>query len=253
MKGVVALVTGGASGLGRGTVERFIKNGVRVVIGDLPTSKGNELAKKLGSNVVFSPLDVTCEQDVKDALELTKTKFGKLDVVVNAAGIGYAEKVYNLKNNKTHDLSTFYRVMNINTIGTFNVIRLSVGMIGKNKPNDDGQRGVIINTASCAAFDGQMGQAAYSASKSSIVGMTLPLARDLSLTGIRVVTIAPGIFDTPMLRQLPDKVLDSLSSSVPFPKRLGYADEYAHLVQTIIENPMINAETIRLDGALRMQ
>ncbi|KAF7992126.1 hypothetical protein HCN44_001451 [Aphidius gifuensis] len=253
LKSVVALVTGGASGLGRGTVERFIKHGARVVVADLPTSKGSELAKELGPNVIFSPLDVTSEQDVKDALQLTKEKFGKLDVVVNAAGIGYAEKVYNLKKKQTHDLSTFARVMNVNTVGSFNVIRLSVGLMGENKPNDDGQRGVVINTASCAAFDGQMGQAAYSASKAGIVGMTLPLARDLALIGIRVVTIAPGIFDTPMLRQLPDKIRESLAQSVPFPKRLGYTDEYAQMVQTIVENPMINAETIRLDGALRMQ
>nr|AAY63981.1 3-hydroxyacyl-CoA dehydrogenase [Lysiphlebus testaceipes] len=253
LKGVVTLVTGGASGLGRGTVERFVKHGAKVIIGDLPTSKGNELAKDLGSNVVFSPLDVTSEQDVNDALEIAKTKFGKLDVVVNAAGIAAAHKVYNFNKDLCHDLDTFARIINVNTVGTFNVIRLSVGLMGKNTPNIDGQRGVIVNTASVAAFDGQMGQAAYSASKAGVVGMTLPLARDLASVGIRVVTIAPGLFDTPMLQTLPDKVRKFLADTVPFPKRLGNPDEYAQLVQSIVENPLINAETIRLDGGLRMQ
>ncbi|KAF7990162.1 hypothetical protein HCN44_009897 [Aphidius gifuensis] len=253
LKGVVTLVTGGASGLGRGTVERFVKHGAKVIIGDLPTSKGNNLAKELGSDVVFSPLDVTSEQDVKDALEMAKTKFGKLDVVVNAAGVAAAHKVYNFNKGLSHDLSTFSRIINVNTVGTFNVIRLSVGLMGENTPNIDGQRGVIVNTASVAAFDGQMGQAAYSASKAGVVGMTLPLARDLASVGIRVVTIAPGLFDTPMLQSLPDKVRKFLADTVPFPKRLGNPDEYAQLVQAIVENPLINAETIRLDGGLRMQ
>lgn len=176
-----------------------------------------------------------------------------MDVVVNAAGIAAAHKVYNFNKNQSHDYATFARVINVNTIGTFNVIRLSVGLMGQNTPNADGQRGVIVNTASVAAFDGQMGQAAYSASKAGVVGMTLPLARDLASVGIRVVTIAPGLFDTPMLQSLPDKVRKFLAETVPFPKRLGHPDEYAQMVQAIVENPLLNAETIRLDGGLRMQ
>ncbi|OXU22867.1 hypothetical protein TSAR_017043 [Trichomalopsis sarcophagae] len=251
--GVVTLVTGGASGLGRGTVERFIKQGGKVVIGDLPSSKGNDLAKELGDSAVFVPLDVTSEKDVQLAVSTAKEKFGRLDVLVNAAGIAVAHKTYNSNKKMAHSLEDFERVLKVNTIGTFNAIRLSVGAMVENEPNVDGQRGVIINTASVAAFDGQIGQAAYSASKGAVVGMTLPIARDLSRDGIRVVTIAPGLFDTPMLAALPDKVRHFLAKSVPFPQRLGKADDYAHLVQSIVENPMINGETIRLDGALRMQ
>ncbi|KAK0181171.1 hypothetical protein PV327_003477 [Microctonus hyperodae] len=253
LKGLVTLVTGGASGLGRGTVERFAKHGAKVIIGDLPTSKGNELANELGSDVVFSPMDVTSTADVTKALEVAKEKFGKLDVLVNSAGIAAAFKVYNFNKNIPHDLETFARVIQVNTIGTFNVIRLSVALMGVNAPNADGQRGVIVNTASVAAFDGQMGQTAYSASKGGIVGMTLPLARDLSCQGIRVCTIAPGLFDTPLLQSLPEKVRTFLAKSIPFPQRLGNPDEYAQLVQSIVENPLLNGETIRLDGALRMQ
>ncbi|XP_015585945.1 3-hydroxyacyl-CoA dehydrogenase type-2 [Cephus cinctus] len=253
LKGVVALVTGGASGLGRGTVERFIKQGAKVVIADLPASKGNSIAQELGESAIFSPTDVTSETDVEQTLAVTKEKFGKLDVAVNAAGIGIAHKTYNSNKKQAHSLADFERVIKINTIGTFNVIRLSVGLMIENTPNEDGQRGVIINTASVAAFEGQMGQAAYSASKGAIVGMTLPIARDLSRDGIRVVTIAPGLFDTPLLQSLPDKVRTFLAKSIPFPQRLGKPDEYAHLVQAIVENPLLNGETIRIDGALRMQ
>lgn len=184
---------------------------------------------------------------------MTKEKFGKLNAVVNAAGIAKAFKVYNFNKNVAHQLEDFQKVLEVNTTGTFNVIRLSVSLMGKNEPNVDGERGVIVNTASVAAYDGQMGQAAYSASKGAIVAMTLPLARDLSCVGIRVVTIAPGLFDTPLLAQLPDKVRSFLAKSIPFPQRLGYPDEYAQLAQHIISNPLLNGETIRLDGALRMQ
>ncbi|XP_015125773.1 3-hydroxyacyl-CoA dehydrogenase type-2 [Diachasma alloeum] len=253
LKNVVALVTGGASGLGRGTVERFVRNGAKVIIADLPVSKGKEVAAELGENAVFTPVDVRSEADVTQAVEMAKEKFGRLDAVVNAAGIAAAIRVYNFKKNCSHDLETFSRVIEINTIGTFNVIRLSVGLIGANTPNEDGQRGVIVNTASVAAFDGQIGQAAYSASKAGVVGMTLPLARDLSSQGIRVCTIAPGLFETPMLQGLPDKVRNFLAKSIPFPQRLGKPDEYAQLVESIILNPMMNGETIRLDGGLRMQ
>ncbi|XP_043286766.1 3-hydroxyacyl-CoA dehydrogenase type-2 [Venturia canescens] len=254
LKGIVTLVTGGASGLGRGTVERFVKHGAKVVIADLPTSQGNSIANELGeANAIFAPVDVTSESDVTAALEMVKNKFGKLDVVVNAAGVAVAFKTYNFNKKRAHSLEDFARVLTVNTVGTFNVIRLSVGLIGENEPNVDGQRGVVINTASVAAYDGQIGQAAYSASKGAIVGMTLPLARDLSTHGIRVVTIAPGLFDTPLLGSLPPKVRSFLCKSVPFPQRLGSPDEYAQLVQSIVENPLLNGETIRLDGALRMQ
>ncbi|XP_076241726.1 hydroxysteroid 17-beta dehydrogenase 10 [Calliopsis andreniformis] len=253
MKGLVALVTGGASGLGLGTVQRFMKEGAKVVIADLPTSKGNQIAQELGDSVIFSPMDVTSEQDVNATLELTKNNFCKLDVVVNAAGIACAFKTFNVNKNLPHSLEDFQRIINVNTVGTFNVIRLSVGLMFNNTPNEDGQRGVVINTASVAAYEGQMGQAAYSASKGAIVGMTLPIARDLAKGGIRVVTIAPGLFDTPLLQSLPEKVRAFLMKTVPFPQRLGKPDEYAQLAQHIVENPFLNGEIIRLDGALRMQ
>ncbi|XP_023020368.2 hydroxysteroid 17-beta dehydrogenase 10 isoform X2 [Leptinotarsa decemlineata] len=254
IKGAVSLVTGGASGLGKATVERLVQQGSRVVLCDLPTSKGNEIAKSIGEDkVIFAPVNVTSEEDVSNALSLTKEKFGKLDNVVNCAGIGVAFKTYNFNKKAPHKLEDFMKVVMTNTIGTFNVIRLSVGLIGDNEPDKNGGRGVIVNTASVAAFDGQMGQAAYSASKGAIVGMTLPIARDLASQGIRVVTIAPGLFNTPLFENLPEKVTAFLSKSVPFPQRLGYPDEFAQLVQSIIENPMLNGETIRLDGALRMQ
>ncbi|XP_077982162.1 3-hydroxyacyl-CoA dehydrogenase type-2-like [Glandiceps talaboti] len=253
LKNLVGLVTGGASGLGRGTVDRLIKQGARVVIVDLPGSDGENIAKSLGENCCFSPADVTSETDVTNAIQLAKSSFGRLDIAVNCAGIGVAFKTYNFNKDRPHLLEDFQKVLNVNTAGTFNVIRLAAGEIGKNEPDADGQRGVIINTASIAAFDGQMGQVAYSASKGGIVGMTLPAARDLASQGIRVNTIAPGLFDTPLLAGLPEKVRTFLARQVPFPSRLASPDEFAHLVQFIIENPMLNGETIRLDGALRMQ
>ncbi|XP_014608684.1 PREDICTED: 3-hydroxyacyl-CoA dehydrogenase type-2-like [Polistes canadensis] len=252
LKNTVALITGGASGLGRGTVLRFVKEGAKVTIADLPSSKGQELASQLKNQAIFVPTDVTSEEDVLNALKVTKTNFGKLTAVVNAAGIGYAHKTYDFNKNQPHQLDEFTKVIKVNTFGTFNVIRLAVGLIGENTPNEDGARGVIINTASVAAYDGQMGQAAYSASKAAIVGMTLPIARDLSRHGIRIVTIAPGLFDTPLFATLPDKVRNSLCKMIPFPQRLGKPDEYAHLAQHIIENTLLNGETIRLDGAIRM-
>ncbi|XP_054013479.1 3-hydroxyacyl-CoA dehydrogenase type-2 [Hylaeus anthracinus] len=253
MKGLVALVTGGASGLGLGTAQRFVKEGAKVVIADLPTSKGNVVANEIGQSAMFIPMDVTSESDVTNALESTKKNFGKLNVLVNAAGIACAYKAYNFGKQRPHLLEDFQKVLNVNTVGTFNVIRLAAGVMYENTPNEDGQRGVIINTASVAAYDGQMGQAAYAASKGGIVAMTLPLARDFSKGGIRVVTIAPGLFDTPLLQSLPDKVKSFLQKTVPFPQRLGKPDEYAQLAQHIVENPLLNGEVIRLDGALRMQ
>ncbi|XP_018332627.1 3-hydroxyacyl-CoA dehydrogenase type-2 isoform X2 [Agrilus planipennis] len=200
LKGTVSLVTGGASGLGKATVERLIQQGGRVVICDLPASKGNEVAKELGDNCVFAPVDVTSEKDVADALSLTKDKFGKLNNLISCAGIAVAFKTFNSNKKLPHKLEDFAKVVNVNVIGTFNVIRLAVGLMIENAPDENGQRGVIINTASIAAYDGQKGQAAYAASKAGIVGMTLPIARDLSNDGIRVCTIAPGLFDTPLIR-----------------------------------------------------
>ncbi|KAK2157585.1 hypothetical protein LSH36_188g02026 [Paralvinella palmiformis] len=252
-QGIVSLVTGGASGLGRATVERFVREGARVVICDLPKSHGEKLAQELGSNATFSPTDVTSEEDVKKAMETAKKQFGGLNVAVNCAGIGVAVVTYNAGKDRVHKLEEFQRVINVNLVGTFNVIRLAAQLINQNEPNADGQRGVIVNTASVAAFDGQRGQAAYSASKGGIVGMTLPIARDLASRGIRVNTIAPGLFDTPLLGELPEKVRKFLATSVPFPQKLGVPDEFAHLVQFLVENPMMNGEVIRIDGGIRMQ
>lgn len=246
------MVTGGASGLGRATVERFVKSGSRVVLCDLPSSQGNQVAKELGDNVIFVPVDVTSEADVQTALQAAKNKFGRLDVTVNCAGTAVAFKTFNFNKKLPHKLEDFARVLTVNTVGTFNVIRLSSGLIGENEPNQDGQRGVIVNTASVAAYDGQIGQAAYAASKAAVVGMTLPIARDLSTQGIRICTIAPGLFDTPMLQSLPDKVRAFLAKTVPFPQRLGNPSEFAQMVEAIVDNPLLNGETIRLDGALRM-
>ena len=253
LKGITGLVTGGASGLGRATAERLVQQGGRVVICDLPKTEGASLADKLGENAVFAPTDVTSEEDLTKALEIVQEKFKRLDVLVNCAGIGIAARTYNFKKNAPHSLEDFKKTLLVNTGGTFNAIRLSVGLMGKNEPGEDGQRGVIVNTASVAAFDGQIGQAAYSASKGGIVGMTLPIARDLASQGIRVCTIAPGLFNTPLLAALPAKVKAALSQTVPFPSRLGNPEEYAQLVEAIINNRMLNGETIRLDGALRMQ
>lgn len=254
LKGSISLVTGGASGLGKATVERLIQQGGRVVLCDLPVSKGDEVAKSFSEgNCTFVPVDITKEADVENALNITKEKFGKLNHVVNCAGVGVAFKTYNFNKKRPHSLEDFARVVQVNTIGTFNVIRLAVGLIAENEAMQDGQKGVIINTASVAAYEGQMGQAAYSASKGAIVGMTLPIARDLASQGIRVCTIAPGLFNTPLFDSLPEKVVQFLAKSIPFPQRLGHPPEFAMLVQSIIENPMLNGEVIRLDGALRMQ
>ncbi|XP_061195398.1 3-hydroxyacyl-CoA dehydrogenase type-2-like [Saccostrea echinata] len=251
LKGLVSLVTGGASGLGRATVERFTKQGARVILCDLPSSDGEQVAKSL-ENCTFFPADITSEAEVKEVLKSTMTDYKKLDILVNCAGIGVARKTYNIHKNKPHPLDEFERVLKVNTLGTFNVIRQAVVLMAQNEPNEDQARGVIVNTSSVAAFDGQMGQVAYSASKAAIAGMTLPLARDLGEYGIRVCTICPGVFDTPLLAALPQKAIDALTSTVVFPKRLGNPDEFAQMCQTIVENPYLNGETIRLDGALRM-
>ncbi|XP_005741114.1 3-hydroxyacyl-CoA dehydrogenase type-2 [Pundamilia nyererei] len=253
VKGMVGLVTGGASGLGRATVERLVQSGASAVIVDLPSSDGQAVAASLGNRCAFAPADVTSEAEVRSAVSLAKEKFGKLDLAVNCAGIAVAAKTYNFKKDLPHSLEDFQRIINVNIAGSFNVIRLAAGEMGKNEPDADGHRGCIINTASVAAFDGQVGQAAYSASKGGIVGMTLPIARDLAPVGIRVITIAPGLFSTPLLAGLPEKVRSFLARQVPFPSRLGDPAEFAHLVTCLVENPMINGEVIRLDGAIRMQ
>ena len=244
----VFLVTGGGSGLGAATARMAIDNGARVVVADV--QDGSAYAKELGSNARYIKTDVTSEADGKAAVELALKEFGGLNVLINCAGIAIAEKT--IGKNGPHALASFTRTVTINLIGTFNMIRIAAEAMAKGKPNSVGERGVIVNTASVAAYDGQIGQAAYSASKGGVVGMTLPIARDLSRDGIRVVTIAPGIFETPMLLGLPKEAQEALGKMVPFPPRLGRAPEYAALARHIVENEMLNGETIRLDGAIRM-
>jgi NAD(P)-dependent dehydrogenase (short-subunit alcohol dehydrogenase family) len=248
IKNSVFLITGGASGLGEATARMAAENGGKVVLADLQVDRGDKLARELGGR--FMKCDVTSEADGKAAVELAVKEFGGVHVLVNCAGIGTAERT--LGKEGPHNLAHFTRVVTINLIGTFNMIRLTADAMAKAGPNAAGERGVIINTASVAAYDGQIGQAAYSASKGGIVGMTLPIARDLSRNGIRVCTIAPGIFETPMLLGMPKDVQDALGKMVPFPPRLGRPVEYAQLARAIIENEMLNGETIRLDGAIRM-
>ncbi|HEY9389491.1 MAG TPA: 3-hydroxyacyl-CoA dehydrogenase [Mycobacteriales bacterium] len=244
----VALVTGGASGLGLATARRLVDQGASVVLLDLPSSPGEKAAAELGERAVFAPGDVTAEGDVASALD-TASGLGELRVLVNCAGVGTPGRV--LGKNGPLPLAEFTRVVTVNLIGTFNVVRLATERMAVNEPRD-GDRGVVVCTASVAAFDGQIGQAAYSASKGGVVGMTLPLARDLASRQIRVMTIAPGIFQTPMLAGLPAEAQASLGTQVPHPSRLGQPAEYAALVAHIIDNPMLNGETIRLDGAIRM-
>ncbi len=245
-----ALVTGGASGLGAACVRLLSQSGAKVVIADLNSETGTALAAELGDSVQFVNTNVVEEESVQAAVKAAVDSFGGLYVTINCAGISVAEKV--LGKNGPHSLASFSKVIQVNLIGTFNVIRLASAAMSVNQPNEGGERGVIINTASVAAFDGQIGQAAYSASKGGIVGMTLPIARELARYGIRVMTIAPGIFDTPLLAGLPEPARLSLGQQVPFPSRLGRPDEYAALAKHIIENEMLNGEVIRLDGAIRM-
>lgn len=246
-----AIVTGGASGLGEATVRKIIKQGGKAAILDLSEERGQKLVEELGESAVFVKTDVTSEQDVSNAVSKAIESFGSINTVVNCAGIGIAAKLLSRKG--VHSLDLFSKVISINLIGTFNVIRLASEQMTTNEPNELGERGVIINTASVAAFDGQIGQAAYSASKGGVVGMTLPIARELAAYGIRVTTIAPGLFHTPMFDSLPAEARDSLGKMVPFPQRLGYPEEYAQLAESIMTNPMLNGETIRLDGGIRMQ
>ncbi len=249
-KDMTFIVSGGSSGLGAACVERLAEAGANVVVADVNDEAGQALVSEYGATVRFVKTDVTSEESVQGAVNEAMNAFGGLHGAINCAGIAIAAKV--LSGRGIHDLEAFARVIAVNLIGTFNVIRLAAEAMAKGQPNEVGERGVIVNTASVAAFDGQIGQAAYSASKGGIVGMTLPIARELARYGIRVVTIAPGIFDTPMLAGLPEKARQSLGEQVPFPSRLGRPDEYAALAMHIIENEMLNGEVIRLDGALRM-
>ena len=248
IKDAVAVITGGASGLGLATAKALLDEGAKVVLLDLPSSKGEDVAKELGDRARFAAADVCDEEAVTKAFDLAES-LGPVRVVVNCAGTGDAIRVLSKKG--VYPLDKFARIVNINLIGTFNVLRLGAERMVKTDPVGD-ERGVIINTASVAAFDGQIGQAAYSASKGGVVGMTLPIARDLADKLIRVVTIAPGLFDTPLLAGLPEPAKASLGAQVPHPSRLGKPSEYGALAVHIVENPMINGEVIRLDGALRL-
>jgi NAD(P)-dependent dehydrogenase (short-subunit alcohol dehydrogenase family) len=248
LKGAAALVTGGASGLGLATAQRLAAGGARVVVVDLPDSDGERAAEQLGEGAVFAPADVTDEGAVATALDAAD-RLGPLRVVVSCAGIGTPGKV--LGREGVLPLAAFERVVRVNLVGTFNVLRLAAERMVRTEPIGE-ERAVIVCTASVAAFDGQVGQAAYSASKAGVAGMTLPIARELASSWIRVVSIAPGLFDTPMLAGLPQEARDSLGRQVPHPARLGRPEEFAQLVEHIVANPMLNGETIRLDGAIRM-
>lgn len=246
----VAVVTGGASGLGLATTEAILAGGGRVAIVDLERSSGAEVAARLGDHAIFTPADVASEEEVNAALDKAIAAFGRVSACVNCAGIGTAMKTTG--KGGPFPLALFVKTLEVNLVGTFNVLRLAATRMLANDPNEEGERGVIVNTASVAAFDGQIGQVAYTASKAGVVGMTLPIARDLSRDGIRCCTIAPGTFDTPMLALLPDENRKALAAGIPFPQRLGRPVEYAQLACAIITNPYLNGETIRLDGALRM-
>jgi NAD(P)-dependent dehydrogenase (short-subunit alcohol dehydrogenase family) len=248
---VGALVTGGASGLGEATARRLTARGAVVTIVDRDAARAEALAKELGRGTQFAVADVTDADQVQAAVDQAASA-APLRIVVNCAGLGWAGRVVN-RDGSAHDLGAFQFVVNVNLIGTFNGMRLGAAAIAKTEPvNEDGERGVVINTASVAAFDGQIGQIAYSASKGGIVGMTLPAARDLAPVGIRVLTIAPGTMDTPLLGQLPEEGRQALAANIPFPKRLGRPEDFSALVEHLVENDYLNGETIRLDGALRM-
>ncbi|WP_312567594.1 3-hydroxyacyl-CoA dehydrogenase [Comamonas sp.] len=247
IQGKVFIVTGGASGLGEGTARMLAEHGATIVIADMQADKGQAIARELGAT--FVKCDVSSETDAQTAVQQATT-LGKLMGLVNCAGIAPAEKT--VGKNGAHSLALFQKVVQVNLIGSFNMIRLAAEAMSKNEPESTGERGIIISTASVAAYDGQIGQAAYAASKGGIVGMTLPIARDLARNGIRNMTIAPGIFGTPMLFGMPQEVQDALAAGVPFPSRLGTPQDYAKLAKHIIENDMLNGEVIRLDGAIRL-
>jgi NAD(P)-dependent dehydrogenase (short-subunit alcohol dehydrogenase family) len=248
---VAAVVTGGASGLGEATTRALAAQGAAVTILDLNEERGQALAAELGGHTTFVRTDVTDEASVQAAVAEATGKDRPLRIAINCAGIGWAQRTVG-RGGEPHDLGAFVKTVQVNLIGTFNVLRLAAAAMLGNEPDDEGERGVCINTASIAAYDGQIGQLAYSASKGGIVGMTLPAARDLAQAGIRVMTIAPGLFDTPLLAGLPEEARAALGEQVPHPHRLGHPGEYAELAAHIVANPMLNGEVIRLDGALRM-
>ena len=251
LKESVFVVTGGGSGLGAATARMIVAGGGKVVLADVNKAAGEALAAELGANVRFAETDVTNEASAKAAVELAVSTFGKLNGLVNCAGVAPAEKV--LGKEGPHRLESFAKVININLVGSFNMIRLATEVMAKGEPNAQGERGVIVSTASVAAFDGQLGQAAYAASKGGVASLTLPAAREFAPKGVRVMCIAPGIFETPMFEGLPPDVLDSLLAKTLFPKRLGKASEYADLVLSICGNRMLNGTVIRLDGAIRLE
>jgi 3-hydroxyacyl-CoA dehydrogenase / 3-hydroxy-2-methylbutyryl-CoA dehydrogenase len=250
IEGASALVAGGASGLGAATARALHERGASVVIADLNPEKGNALAGELGERASFVEANVMEPEPVEAAVEAAAAAEGGLRISVCCAGIGWAQRTAGKQG--PHDLEIFHNVIKVNLVGTFNVLRLACTAMNENDPDDGGERGVCVNTASIAAFDGQIGQVAYSASKGGVVGLTLPAARDMSSRGIRVNTIAPGLFDTPLLAALPEEQREALGAGIPFPSRLGLPEEYAQLAVQVVENTMLNGETIRLDGALRM-
>ena len=251
LKGKTFIITGGGSGLGEATALLFASGGANIVVADVSKDNGQKVAGELGKQAVFVECNVTSEEQAQAAVNAAKTSFGGLHGAINCAGIGGSQRV--TSKGVPFPLDLFKLIVEVNLIGTFNMIRLAATAMADNEPDEGGERGVIVNTASVAAFEGQIGQAAYSASKGGIVGMTLPIARDLARMGIRVVTIAPGLFDTPLLGRLPEENRKSLGAQVPFPSRLGKSSEFALLAKQIAENPMLNGTTIRLDGAIRMQ
>ncbi len=252
LKGKVALVTGGASGLGQATVEAFVAKGAKVVILDINEDKANEIIKNLGEdNVLFISTNIMEEDPVANAISDIKNKFGVLHIAVNCAGTGYPGRI--LGKEAPHPLDAFKFIINLNLVGTFNVMRLAAELMDKNESDDNGEKGVIINTASIAGYEGQIGQSAYSASKAGVIGLTLTAARDLARHAVRVCTIAPGIFDTPLMQLAPDKVREPLLESTQFPHRFGKPYEFAELAIHIVENTYLNGETIRLDSAMRMK
>ena len=250
IKECTAVVTGGASGLGEACVREFVANGAKVAIFDFDEARGSKVASELGDSVIFCKTDVSDENSVKAAISKTIEAFGEIHFDINCAGIGAPARV--LSKDGPMPLDLFNKIIQVNLVGTMNVLRLAAEQMVNNEPNEDGEKGVIINTASIAAFEGQIGQAAYSASKGGIVGMTLPIAREFSNLGIRVLTIAPGLFETPMLAGLPEEAKASIVANIPFPKRLGKPSEFAFLAKHIIENPVLNGETIRLDSCIRL-
>jgi len=250
IQGKTALVTGGASGLGAASARMLRNAGARVLVCDINEDAGLALAHELGEESAFLRVDVTQEEQVQKAMDWTGDQMGGLHIAVSCAGILISQKIVGRAG--PHDLSDFRKTIEVNLVGTFNLLRLAAAVMKGNAPDSNGERGIVVNTASIAAFEGQIGQAAYAASKAGIVGLTLPAARELARDGIRVCSIAPGVFETPMLSGLPDPVKAALSAQVPFPSRLGHPNEFAVLVRQIVENPMLNGETIRLDGALRM-